>query len=163
MNVNKIETLLNSLETAPILLSELLKEIPLELYQKQIIKGKWTIHEHATHIATVDLYGFHQRLKDFKSQEYPIIKPMSGDNFEEGFYKKLDLEATIQEFYNVRAETIALAKNLAITDWSKKAKHPEYKEYTPYKMLRHLVLHDYAHLSKIEDMGFRLGYLNECN
>ena len=35
--------------------------------------------------------------------------------------------------------------------------HPEYKTYTPYIMLRHLLRHDHNHLNKIEGMGFGIG------
>ena len=32
----------------------------------------------------------------------------------------------------------------------------EYWKYTPYIMLRHLLMHDHSHLYKIEDMGYRI-------
>jgi len=53
------------------LLNELISEIDAELYKKNI-KGKWSIHEHATHIAIGDMYGFQKRLKDFREKEKRI-------------------------------------------------------------------------------------------
>ena len=57
-------------------------------------------------------------------------------------------------FFEIRQRTIDLAKEFKSTDWNKQAVHPEYKTYTPYIMLRHLLMHDHNHLYKIEDMGF---------
>ena len=54
--------------------------------------------------------------------------------------------------------TIELAKEFNSNDWDKLAIHPEYKTYTPYIMLRHLLMHDHNHLYKIEDMGFGIGH-----
>ena len=65
----KIEPILKALEETPRLLKELISEIDPELYKSEIIKGKWSIHENASHIAVGDNYGFQKRLKDFKNQE----------------------------------------------------------------------------------------------
>lgn len=149
----EIVTILNALNETPRLLKELIFEIDPVLYKKKIVKGKWSIHEHATHIAVGDIYGFHKRLKDFKQEEKPVIEPLSGDNFERDFFIKLDLEKTIDEFFEIRQKTIELAKTLHPDDWQKLAIHPEYKAFTPYIMLRHVLMHDHYHLYKIEDMG----------
>lgn len=65
----EIETLLNALRETPRLLKELINEIDPELYKEKIIKGKWTIHEHAIHIEIGDIYGFQKRLNDFKQEQ----------------------------------------------------------------------------------------------
>ncbi len=157
--IQNIHPILNALEDTPRLLKELLSEIDPELYKLELVKGKWSIHENATHIAVTDRYGFQNRLNAFKTQEQPIIKPLSGDNFEKDFFLKLDLNRTVDAFYNMRQQTIALARAFNENDWHKLAVHPEYKTYTPYIMLRHLLMHDHSHLYKIEDMGFGIGHV----
>lgn len=149
----EIETILNALTETPRLLKELISEIDSEIYKKQMINGKWSIHEHATHIAVSDIYGFQKRLSDFKQKEKPIIEPLSGDNFEKNFFMELDLKKSLDDFFEIRQTTIELAKAFNKNDWNKLAIHPEYKTYTPYIMLRHLLIHDHNHLYKIEDMG----------
>ena len=67
--------------------------------------------------------------------------------------------AIVKSFFNVRQKTIELAKSLTEEDWSKEAVHPEYEKYTPYIMIRHLLMHDHNHLYKIEDMGFGIGHV----
>lgn len=149
-----IEPILDALQETPRLLKELINETPKERLQKELIKDKWTIHEHATHIAVGDIYGFHKRLEQFETEKRPIIEPLSGDNFPRDFFINLDLKTTVEEFFEIRSKTIALAKDLKPEDWHKEADHPEYKKYTPYIMLRHLLMHDHTHMYKIEDMGF---------
>ncbi|BDS11380.1 DinB family protein [Aureispira anguillae] len=155
----EIETILKALNETPRLLRELITEIDPELYKKKIINGKWSIHEHATHIAVGDVYGFQKRLKDFKRKAKPIFEPLSGDNFDEDFFIKLELEKTVNDFFEIRQQTIELAKAFDPNDWNKLAIHPEYKTYTPYIMLRHLLMHDHNHLYKIEDLGFGIGHV----
>ncbi len=155
----EIETILNALSETPRLLRELITEIDSKLYKKKIVKGKWSIHEHATHIAVGDIYGFQKRLNAFRQQEKPIFEPLSGDNFDEDFFMELDLKKVINDFFEIRHRTIELAKEFNSNDWNKLAIHPEYKTYSPYIMLRHLLMHDHNHLYKIEDMGFGIGHV----
>ena len=158
MNQN-ISPILLALQETPRLLKELMLEIDPKLYKKQILTGKWSIHEHATHIAVTDTYGFQKRLKQFQNETVPLIEPLSGDNFDKTFFMSLDLEASIAAFFTTRQTTLKLAKELDNDIWHKQAHHPEYKTYTPYIMLRHLLMHDHAHLYKIEDMGFGIGHV----
>ncbi|MDC1540331.1 DinB family protein [Flavobacteriaceae bacterium] len=155
----EIESILDALNETPRLLKELIDEIETKLYKKKIIIGKWSIHEHATHIAVGDIYGFQKRLEDFKKQEKPTFEPLSGDHFDKDFFIKLELNKSMNDFFKIRQRTIELAKEFNSNDWDKLAIHPEYKTYTPYIMLRHLLMHDHNHLYKIEDMGFGIGHL----
>ena len=155
----EIDTILNALSETPRLLKELISEIDPELYKKKILEGKWSIHEHATHIGVGDIYGFQKRLKDFREKEKPTFESLSGDNFDKDFFLELDLKETINNFFKIRLRTIELAKEFNYNDWNKIAIHPEYKTYTPYIMLRHLLMHDHNHLYKIEDMGFGIGHV----
>ena len=154
-----IKVILNALAETPRILSELINEIEPNLYKKKIIQGKWSIHEHATHIAVGDRYGFQKSIKEFKLTENPIFEPLSGESFENNFFLELDLMDSIKKFNQIRKESIELALSFNVNDWNKPSIHPEYKAYTPYIMLRHLLMHDHNHLYKIEDMGF--GIRNE--
>jgi hypothetical protein len=93
-------------------------------------------------------------VKNFKNQDKPIIAPFSGDDYKPSFFLEIDLMQAIDDFFAIRAETLKQARALTLTDWDKTAIHPEYKIYTPYVLLRHLLMHDHSHLYKIEDMGF---------
>jgi len=160
-NMNeKIDTLLKALEQTPRLLNELISEIDPKLYAREIIKRKWSIHEHATHIAVGDIYGFQKRLEGFKKYDIPRFEPLSGESFPITFFKDLDLKKSLNDFFEIRKTTIRLATEFTENDWNKLAIHPEYKTYTPYIMLRHLLMHDHTHLYKIEDMGIGINSIN---
>ena len=36
--------------------------------------------------------------------------------------------------------------------WDKNATHPEYGIYTPEIMIRHIMIHDYLHMYRIEEL-----------
>ncbi|SEB36075.1 DinB superfamily protein [Tenacibaculum sp. MAR_2009_124] len=154
-----IEPILNALNETPRILNELISEINSGLYKKEIVSGKWTIHEHATHVAMSDLQGFQKRLVDFKEKEKPAFTSLSGSNFHSNYYLNLNLEKTVEDFFKVRQQTIDFALSLTDKDWNKEAIHSEYEKYTPNIMLRHLLMHDHNHLYKIEDMGFGIGHV----
>ena len=95
----KVDSILNALGESPRLLRELIDEIDPELYKKEIIKGKWSIHEHSTHVAVGDVYGFQKRLLEFKQKYKPTFEPLSGDNFDKDFFIELDLEKSLNDFF----------------------------------------------------------------
>ena len=74
-------------------MKELITEIDSTIYKEKIVKAKWSIHEHATHIAVGDIYGFQTRLNDFRQEEMPTFEPLSGDNFDEYFEQPFEIEA----------------------------------------------------------------------
>ena len=153
----EIETILNALKESPRLLKELINEINPILYKKEIIKGKWSIHKHTTHAAVGNIYGFQKRMEDFKQKQNPSFEPLSRDNFPKNYFIELNLFAALEKFFKIRQTTIDLAYSLNGQNWNNKAVHPEYKRYTPYIMLRHLLMHDHSNLYKIEYMGFEIG------
>ena len=153
MSNKEIKPILSALNETPRLLEQLISEIDPSLYKKEIIRGKWSIHENATHIAVGDLYGFQKRIKAFKNEASPRFEPLSGDNFRKDYFFDLDLHKSLKDFYEIRRTTIELAEGLESENWNKAAAHPEYITYTPFIMLRHLLMHDYWHMYKIEEMG----------
>ena len=153
MSNKEIKPILSALIETPRQLEQLISEIDPALYKEEIIEGKWSIHENATHVAVGDIYGFQKRIKAFKNESFPKFEPLSGDNFRKDYFINLDLEESLKNFYEIRRTTIELAKGLEYKNWNKSAGHPEYIRYTPFIMLRHLLMHDYWHMYKIEEMG----------
>jgi hypothetical protein len=76
----------------------------------------------------------------------------------------MNLIEALKEFKTLRSESIEIVKSLDDSIWEKEAEHPEYKIYTPYIMLRHLLMHDYFHMYKIEELWLTNDeYLNTNN
>ena len=146
------EEIITMLAATPRLLEELINEIPPVQLKQHRIKNKWSIHEHACHIAIGDQYVFHPRLRAFINETDPTFTPYSGESFEKDFLIKMDLEKALINFKKLRMQSIELAKHFDRTQWQKESHHPEYSIYTPYIMLRHFLMHDYFHMYRIEEL-----------
>jgi uncharacterized damage-inducible protein DinB len=148
------ENILSTLAKTPSLLEELLSDIPTELYKVQRIPDKWTIHEHACHICEVDDLMMN-RLDIFLTEDQPQIKPYFPDK-EKPLMALIDqnLPEKLDYFSHSRQKLMELFNHLPAELWTKEASHPEYNLYTPYIMLRHLMMHDHLHLYRIEELGF---------
>ncbi len=160
---NDINHIINGLEQSPIILNNLLSQIPPKLIMEQRIKSKWSIHEHACHVATGDQSGFIDRFRQFLNESQPRITPLSGESFPADHLLKMDLNEALAKFFEKRKELISLVKSADASIWSKKAEHPEYYDYTPYIMLRHRLMHDHYHLYRIEELWLTTEeYLPRC-
>ena len=140
------------LGSTPEILKSLLTKIDSELYKKSIISDKWSIHEHACHLAVGDKFGFLKRIKLFIDEDTPTITPLSGESFPVDFFINMDLKSALEEFIVLRKKVLKVSNNIEYSLWDKEGDHPEYKIYTPYIMIRHLLMHDFYHLYKIEEL-----------
>jgi hypothetical protein len=93
------------------------------------------------------------RLEAFRTQQQPKIVPYIPSEAEEtGSLLDMDLTKRLDHFDASRTRLIQAFNALAPADWDKRAEHPEYVEYTPKFMLRHLLMHDYLHCYRIEEL-----------
>lgn len=150
--MNDVLQIIYCLKQSPIILKNLLIQIPSELYKIRRIPGKWSIHEHACHIATGDQSGFMDRFKQFINEQKPKIKPLSGESFPPDYLIKMDLSEALEIFFEKRKDLVNLVNSADKSIWIKEAEHPEYQNYTPYIMLRHRLLHDHFHMYRIEEL-----------
>lgn len=140
------------LEKTPRLLQELIQEIPTELLKEQRIPNKWSIHEHACHLAIVD-HLFFARFALFRLEEKPEIKPyLPGTNTPQDELLSMDLVEKLAEFPSLRDNLIEEIKALSEKDWNKQGDHEEYTLFTPAIMLRHLMIHDHFHMFRIQQL-----------
>lgn len=134
------------------MLAELVAEAPPEALKKCRVPGKWSIHEHACHIVDVHPMLI-ERFALFRDEETPIIKPfIPGTTVPDTDLIERDLDAEIAKLPDLRLELIESVEALQDHDWTKKAKHPEYISYTPYILLRHILMHDHLHMYRIEEL-----------
>lgn len=150
--MSAIATLLGSLSETPVILSDLISQIPENERHLQRIPGKWSIHENACHLAVVEPMMY-DRLLTFKNVDYPVFQAyLPGTNVDDTPLSKMNLEESLKNFARYRAETILLARSLSEKDWKKEASHPEYKLYTAEILLRHLLLHDGLHMFRVQQL-----------
>ena len=150
--MKELKKVIAGLEQTPSLLKEMLSEIPSALMKKRRIPGKWCIHEHAVHFAKVQKM-LNERLKRFMTEESVEIVPyVPGASTPADELIKADLKASLKEFSQDRKTFIRMLARLKPKDWRKQARHPQFTRYTPYIMIRHLLLHDYTHMYRIEEL-----------
>lgn len=148
----EIKKILNGLERSPALLRELVAAVPDALLKEHRIVGKWCIHEHAVHLLPAQEM-MNKRLRRFMTEAAPEFVPyFPGTSTPPDELMKLDLKESLKKFAAERKKFVGMLRQLGRKDWHKKAKHPEYTDYTPYIMARHLLLHDNVHMYRIEEL-----------
>ncbi|MGI6456193.1 MAG: DinB family protein [bacterium] len=146
------ELLINSLKFSPERLRELLSDIPPERLKEHRIPGKWSIHENACHLALVDEMML-QRLERFMQEEHPEFKPYCpGEGEADVVLLDLDLQTCLEKYATLRRQLVEKLSTLTPDLWQRKAIHPEYLDYTPFIMARHVLLHDHLHMYRIEEL-----------
>jgi hypothetical protein len=150
--MNDVAEIIACLEKTPVLLKNLLAQVPRERLKERRIPGKWSIHEHACHVAAGDQAGFLERWWKFQREERPAFVPLSGASYPPDHFLRMELDHVLISFFDTRAELARLARAADDAFWSRQADHPEYEMYTPYIMLRHRLMHDHFHLYRIEEL-----------
>jgi len=146
------EKIINSLEQSPVILKELMAEMPAERMKERRIPGKWSAHEHACHLSKAQQVMV-ERVKRFLVEERPVFVPYFPGKADTVMdLLQMDLRGSLDAFAASRAEFVGLLRQLKDADWNKRAEHPEYFEYTPYIMARHILMHDHVHMYRIEEL-----------
>src|SRR5689334_16175137 len=87
-----------ALERAPGFIIQLVRQADPSVLKRRPPSGKWSIHEHACHLATVDP-RFGQRLDLMLSQSHPAIKSYDpGRDDPEDAMLRIDLEEALDSF-----------------------------------------------------------------
>lgn len=131
---------------------DLLSNIPEAQMKVRRLSEKWSIHEHACHMAEVE-HLMHDRFLTIKNVEYPVFQPFhQGKIRPEEALMGMDLKRSMKKFKSERNKTIALLNTFEESDWKKEATHPEYKYYNAKILLRHLIMHDNFHMYRMEEL-----------
>lgn len=146
------DLMIRNLADGPLLLKDLLKEIPEDQYKVQRIPNKWTIHEHVCHLADIEMMMY-DRLLTFKNVDYPVFQPfLPGTNVGDEHLIKENMNKALERYSEHREKMVQLARSFGPQDWIKEASHPEYEVYTPKILIRHMLMHDHLHFYRIEQL-----------
>jgi uncharacterized damage-inducible protein DinB len=148
----ELPRLLENLRNGPYLLQELVEKIPAEKRRWHAHPEKWCIHAHACHLVQVQAL-FLDRMDRFLKEENPVFVPYfpEEDRGEDGLHA-MALGPSLQTFHDSRQQLLEKAQDVPASFWTKPASHPEYRLYSPHIMLRHVMMHDYFHMYRIEDL-----------
>jgi hypothetical protein len=150
--MSKFNTVISSLENSLEMLPSVIGEIPAETLKRRPQPEKWSAHEHACHLAEVHPMFF-ERLDLMLNNENPTIKPYFPDKHDEpDALLRVDLDEALEKFAKDRKTLVEKLQKLSSEDWQRTANHEEYSHYSIFIMFRHLSLHDYLHIYRIEEL-----------
>lgn len=148
-----IPDILNSLRQAPGVLNDFVRTIPEKRLALRRGDGFWTIDAHVSHLAQVQpmLLG---RLQRFRDEPRPSFTPYvpADDEIEPEPAPQIPTASALAQYSKTRAAQLDLLENWDTTIWSKEADHPEYDRYTGLILVRHILMHDYWHMYRMEEL-----------
>lgn len=151
-DLNQPSLIIEALARTPDILLPLVREAPAESLKRRPAAGKWSIHEHACHLADVHPLFF-DRLERMLRESHPRIEAFAPDPAqEEGLFLAWDLDEALERFSRDRARLVECLEALSLAQWRRTAEHEEYAHYSLSIMFRHLSLHDLFHAYRIEDL-----------
>lgn len=143
---------LAGLANSPKILAAFIADIPEELRQRRRSQGFWTIAEHLDHLAQVQPMLL-ERLQRFVAEETPSFIPFIPDSGEEQREKScLPAEQALQQFTAIRRNQLELLFSVDETIWQRQGSHPEYDRYSLVILTRHMLMHDYWHMYRMEEL-----------
>lgn len=149
------EDIIAALARAPGIVIPMVRQADRAVLKRRPPSGKWSIHEHACHLAAVNP-RFVERLDLMLAQDNPAIKGYEpGRDDPEDALLEIDLEDALNRFARDRERMVARLRQLKPGDWARTGDHDEYNSYSIFTMFRHLALHDFLHAYRIEELLLR--------
>ncbi|MBN2738617.1 MAG: DinB family protein [Spirochaetales bacterium] len=156
MKSKTIKHLLFSLEKAPKILKEFAGSLDDEALDRKRGSTVWTLREHIYHLAKVQpvLYKRLETFRDKDPVEIAAYYPAKEETKEQD-NEKVDfasIKDALKEFKTWRKKQVKMVKGLKQKVFDKKASHSQYTRYDLGILLRHILMHDYWHMYRMEDI-----------
>ncbi|MEO1033751.1 MAG: DinB family protein [Bacteroidota bacterium] len=149
----QITRLIEGIGQSPEILHELITSIPESRLKQKLIPNKWSIHEHVCHLAMAEEMII-RRFRDFKDRPNPQFQSYQpNDRSDYDKLMHLDMWNYLDRYKDIRHQTIELIKNFDARIWRKEATHEEYIDYSAFIFLRHVLMHDFFHMYRIEELA----------
>lgn len=146
-----IPDLLEGLKRSSTILKAFMKTIPGDMIYRRRGEGVWTIAEHVDHLANVQPMLL-QRLERFVTEDCPEFSPYIPDNNERIAPAIMETADALKQFDRYRAQQVLFLEDADRAIWLKKGVHPEYDDYSMYILGRHILMHDFWHMYRIEEL-----------
>ena len=149
--MNNHKELLDGLRQAPLILAEFVQNISSDNLHLRRGEGFWTIAEHLSHLAEVQLV-FIERMERFIHEEHPVFVRFIPDKEKKDASAPvcLSVPQALEQFAACRKKQIAILEIIDDATWQKTGTHPEYETYSFSFLMRHALAHDYWHLYRME-------------
>ncbi len=148
-----IQDIVEGLRRSPGVLSGLVQGIAEGKLEVRRGEGFWTITEHVSHLAHVQtmlLERFQRFLKEDHPEFIPFLPADGGDG--PTTPPPLEINVALELFALYREKQLALLNGQDDAAWRKTGTHPEYEFYSLPILARHVLMHDYWHMYRMEEL-----------
>lgn len=151
--IQDINEILTGLKQAPRILAAFAASIPAARLDFRRGKGFWTAAEHVSHLTEVQPMLL-ERLQRFMAEDHPEFIPYLPDSDQEEppLPPRMEMAAALEQFTQTREKQLALLESADERTWQKTATHPEYEHYSLYILARHILMHDFWHMYRMEEL-----------
>ena len=151
--MDDFQNLLKALNQTPKILFEFIRSIPKDKLDLRRGEGIWTVAEHVHHLAQVQPMLL-ERFERFVNEDHPEFLPYIPNTAKEEIDSpiRINVFATLDQFAWQREKQLLLLRSADDILWKKTATHPEYESYSLYILTRHVLMHDYWHMYRIEEL-----------
>jgi len=94
----------------------------------------------------------YQRLVRFKQEKNPVFVPYFPQNDDKNKIVYASVSNALSTFENLRKKQIDLIKTFDGAVFKNEGIHPEYKRYNTMIVARHILMHDFWHMYRIEEL-----------
>ena len=143
---------IDCLEHTPLILNNLLSQIPEDLFKIRRIDNKWCIHEQVCHLIDAQKILI-ERFKKFETEDNPLIKSHIPPERSSNYYLKMNMKDELEKFPDIRDEMILMLRGFDSSYWKLEGRHEVFEPYNTKILLTHSLNVDYAHLFSIEQLG----------
>jgi hypothetical protein len=145
----------DALARAPEIVVPMVREVPRAILRRRPAPGRWSAHEHACHLAHVHAL-FTERLDRMLREPEPFFAGYQpGDQDADDMLLRMNLDESLERYVADRARLVERLRGLEAADWTRTARHAEYRAYSVFIMFRHAALHDFLHGYRIEELLLR--------
>jgi hypothetical protein len=150
--MHTVPAVIDALRRAPSIVVPLVRECPPPILKRRPAPRMWSVHEHGCHLTHVHALFF-DRLELMLREPAPVIEPyLPGEQDDDEMLLRMDLEDALERYASDRKRLVRRLEALTPAEWSRSARHAEYREYSVFIMFRHLALHDFLHAYRIEEL-----------
>lgn len=150
-----IDDYLPRLESNQLTIASLVEPVPIKHARWKPHPGSWSILEIINHLHDEEREDFRQRI------DYTLNRP--GENWPpidpEGWvterkYNEQDLEKSLENFLNQRAESLSWLRSLKEVDWDRGYEHPTAGTLRAGDLMASWLAHDYLHIRQLVQRHF---------
>jgi hypothetical protein len=123
-------------------------------------ESDWSLTEVICHLRDVEREVHQWRFQALVDKENAFIPGVSADEWaQERRYREQDGPAALDEFIEIRSETIALLQSFSSAMWDRQGRHAFFGPTSMHELLYLVVRHDGLHWTQIQDLltGWKMG------